>query len=44
MCPIHEDVELVSVCCGALIRWGHCGKCREPIGEGECPVCVEEHE
>ncbi len=47
MCPIHENVELVSPCCGAPLTWdglrgGFCGKCRENVGEGECPVCEEE--
>lgn len=44
MCPIHEDVELLSICCGAPIRWGHCEKCKENVGEGWCPVCEEEVE
>lgn len=41
MCPIHEDVEPVSICCGAPIVWERCGKCRENTA-AECPSCWDE--
>ena len=44
-CAIHEDEELVSMCCGAPINEsGFCAKCRDRSGPGMCNPCEDAKE